>query len=142
MHLISEQPEPASIFLVAIDPERPDRLPWQVLAVIRAADAVFFDPDIQDQVLDLFGPRCHREELGSEQTAADLAVSDKIARMRKLAADGWRVVRLIAAPAGIAGAVEGLEAAGLNVRVLSGLRRGESRPYPELFATSLTGLAG
>ena len=142
MHLVSQQAEAASIFLVAVDPENPDRVPWQALAVIRAADAVFFDPYIEDRVLDLCGPRCHREVLGSEQTVTDLAQSGKIARMRKLAADGWRVVRLIAAPAGVAVEVERLEAAGINVGVLSGLVRGESRAYPERFATPLNGLAG
>jgi siroheme synthase len=142
MHLISEQAEPASIFLVAVDPEQPDRVPWQVLAVIRAADAVFFDPDVQDQVLDLLGRYCSREALYSEQGEAEFAQWGKIARMRKLADDGWRVVRLIAAPAGIAAEVNRLEAAGIQVRVLSGLVRGESRAYPERFAVSLTGLAG
>jgi hypothetical protein len=37
MHLIAEQPEPASIFLVAVDPEKPGRVPSQVLAVIGRA---------------------------------------------------------------------------------------------------------
>jgi len=72
MHLIAERPEPASIFLVAVDPEEPDRVPWQVLAVIRLADAVFFDPDVRSQVLNLFGPHCHREELRSAQRRAIL----------------------------------------------------------------------
>jgi len=128
--------------LVAVDPEKPDRVPWQVLAVIRSADAVFFDPGIRSQVLNLFGPHCHREELGPEQTVALVAPSRKIARLRKLAGDGWRVVRLIAVPAGIATEVDRLEAAGINVRLLSGLVRGETRACPELFATSLSGLAG
>jgi len=142
MHLIAEQPEPASIFLVAVDPEKPDRVPWQVLAVIGSADAVFLDPDVRGQVLNLFGPHCHREELRSAQTAGDFARSGKIARLRKLAGDGWRVVRLIAVPAGIATEVDRLEAAGINVRVLLGLERGEIRAYPELIAASLSGRAG
>ena len=142
MHLIAERPEPASIFLVAVDPEEPDRVPWQVLAVIRLADAVFFDPDVRSQVLNLFGPHCHREELRPEQTIALFAPSGKIARMRELAGDGWRVVRLIAVPSDIAAEVDRLEAAGINVRLLSGLVRGETRACPELFAASLSGLAG
>ena len=88
-----------------------------------------------------FGPHCHREELRSAQTAGDFAQSGKIARLRKLAGDGWRVVRLIAVPAGIA-KVDRLEAAGINVRVLLGLERGEIRAYPELIAASLSGRAG
>ena len=108
MHLIAERPEPASIFLVAVDPEEPDRVPWQVLAVIRLADAVFFDPDVRSQVLNLFGPHCHREELRPEQTIALFAPSGKIARMRELAGDGWRVVRLIAVPSDIAAEVDRL----------------------------------
>src|SRR5215472_5383021 len=47
MHLIAEQPEPASIFLVAVDPEKPDRVPWQLLAVIGSADVEFLDPDVR-----------------------------------------------------------------------------------------------
>jgi len=142
MHLIAERPEPASIFLVAVDPEEPDRVPWQVLAVIRSADAVFFDPDVRSQVLNLFGPHCHREELFPEQTVSLFAPSGKIARMRELAGDGWRVVRLIAVPADVAAEVDRLEAAGINVRLLSRLVRGETRACPELFAASLNGLAG
>lgn len=142
MHSIPDQPEPASIFLVAVDPESPGRVPWQVLAVIRAADAVFFDSDIEDRVSDLCGPRCYREEMRSEQTAADFAQSGKIARMQKLADDGWRVIRLIATAADIAAEVARLEAARINVRVLSGVVRGESRAYPERFAAALNGLAG
>ena len=74
--------------------------------------------------------------------AGDFAQSGKIARLRKLAGDGWRVVRLIAVPAGIATEVDRLEAAGINVRVLLGLERGEIRAYPELIAASLSGRAG
>src|SRR6516162_4619736 len=142
MHLIAERPEPASIFLVAVDPEEPDRVPWQVLAVIRLADAVFFDPDVRSQVLNLFGPHFHREELRPEQTIALFAPSGKIARMRELAGGGWRVVRLIAVPSDIAAEVDRLEAAGINVRLLSGLVRGETRACPELLRPPSTGLAG
>jgi siroheme synthase len=106
------------------------------------ADAVFFDPDVRSQVLNLFGPHCHREELFPQQTVAFFAPSGKIARMRELAGDGWRVVRLIAVPADVAAEVDRLEAAGINVRLLSGLVRGETRACPELFAASLNGLAG
>ena len=60
----------------------------------------------------------------------------------KAGGDGWRVVRLIAVPAGIATEVDRLEAAGINVRVLLGLERGEIRAYPELIAASLSGRAG
>jgi|SRR6516162_1252981 len=142
MHLIAQRPEPASIFLVAIDPEKPDRVPWQVLAVIRSADAVFFDSGVRSQVLNLFGPHCHREEFRPEQKAALFVPSGKIARMRELADDGWRVVRLIAVPADVAAEVDRLEAGGINVRLLSGLVRGETRACPEGFAASLSGLAG
>jgi hypothetical protein len=103
---------------------------------------VFFDPDVRSQVLNLFGPHCHREELCPEHTVALFAPSGKIARMRELAGDGWRVVRLIAVPNEVATEVDRLEAAGINVRLLSRLVCGETRACPELFAASLNGLAG
>jgi len=86
MHLIAQRPEPASIFLVAIDPEKPDRVPWQVLAVIRSADAVFFDSGVRSQVLNLFGPHCHREEFRPEQKAALLC-----RRARSPGCESWRM---------------------------------------------------
>jgi hypothetical protein len=132
MRKVPQEVEPASVFLAAIDPEKPDCVPWQVVAVIRAADAVFFDPGIAARVLDLFPQCCFCE------SAADV----EITRMRKLAGEGWRVVRLMATTGCIAAEADRLGAAGVNVRLLSEHDRGENRAYPELFTTSLNGLAG
>jgi hypothetical protein len=100
---------------------------WPALAALGAADAV-----LHDKAIDL----------------RSLAAGAGGGRAKKLAAEGWRVVRLIAgestAPV-LRAEAEELAAAGLAIRFLSGPRAPAPPlpvPAPQPFATALNGLAG
>ena len=137
-----ERMEPTSIFLIVTDPEEPSRLPWSAEAILRAADAVLYDSAIDNRVLELAAPNCFREKLAVQPATSGLQLPPEIARIRQLASEGWRLVRLVAGDASAAAEVNRLEAAGVRVRVLSGPTRAADRPRPELFPTALNGLAG
>jgi siroheme synthase len=137
MHIVPERREPASIFLIAVDPRRSEPMPWQALAVLQAADAVFFDAAVKGELARLVPPSCEREEMRAPQ-----AGSPEIARIRRLAGDGWRLVRLIAAEESVPTEVRRMEAAGLKVRALTGSLGGENRMQPELSPAALNGAAG
>lgn len=134
------------VFLIGCDPNRPGELSWPAQAALAAADAVVHDGSVDPSTLALVPPRCFVE-----------AVPGDVARVGKLAAEGWRVVWLVVgAPAVSLGALvdaERLADAGVSVSTIAGLpgdgRTGD-RPgagldatlAPQSFATALNGLAG
>ncbi len=142
MKRLSEIMEPASIFLIVADPEEPSRVPWPAQAILHAADAVLYDGAIDNRVLELASPNCFREKLSVQPDGSGLHHPAELVRIRQLAGQGWRLVRLVAGDASAAAEVTRLEAAGVRVRVLSGPTRAADRPRPELFPTALNGLAG
>lgn len=122
------------VVFVGCDPRRPGELPWPALAAIEAADAILYDIDIAAETLALVPRRCLAEAAGD------------YSRARKLAQEGWRVVRLVLGDPAIASPEsQVLAAAGLKVRALaghSGEQAGAAVPAPQPFATPLNGLAG
>jgi len=137
-----ERMEPTSIFLIVTDPEEPSRVPWPAEAILRSADAVLYDGEIDNRVLELASLNCFREKLSVQPAASGRQNPAELARIRQLASEGWRLVRLVAGNVSAAAEVKRLEAAGVRVRVLSGPTRDADRPRPELFPTALNGLAG
>jgi siroheme synthase len=117
-------------------------VPWAVQAIIQAADAVLYDSAIDNRVLALASPNCFRQALSLQPAGSSLQDTAELARIRQLAGQGWRIVRLVAADASEAMEVSRLESAGVRVRVLSGPARAADRPRPELFPIALNGLAG
>jgi siroheme synthase len=122
------------VVFVGCDPRRPGELPWPSLAAIEVADAVLYDVGVAAETLALVPRRSLAEAAGDGS------------RARKLAQEGWRVVRLVRGdPAAASAEWEGLAAAGLEVRALaghSGEGSGAAVPAPQAFATPLNGLAG
>lgn len=131
------------VFLIGSDPDRPGELLWPALAALAAADAVVHDPDIDPVTLALAPPGCLVEPAAGD-----------IARIRKLAGDGWRVVWLLAGDPAASGADRGraerLAAGGVAVHAIAGFskRQADSAlttgeiPAPHFLATALNGLAG
>ncbi|MGH7045765.1 MAG: hypothetical protein ACREE2_05165 [Stellaceae bacterium] len=134
------------VFLIGLDPERPGELSWPALAALAAADAVLHDATIAADTLSLVPGRCFVEALG-----------DDVARVGKLALEGWRVVWLVAGDAatwpGALVEAEHLAAAGIAIGTIASVaatgRDGAtaiagrtSRASPQSFATALNGLAG
>ena len=142
MDRFPETMEPASIFLIVTDPEEPSKVPWPAQAILHAADAVLYDGAIDNRVLELTAPNCFRERLSVQPAISGLQNPAELARIRQLAGQGWRLVRLVAGDASAAAEANRLEAAGVRVRILSGPARAADRPRPELFPTALNGLAG
>jgi siroheme synthase len=142
MDRFSERTEPASIFLIVTDLEDPYRVPWPAEAILHAADAVLYDGAIDNRILELTSPNCFREKLSEQPASSGLQHPAELTRIRQLAGQGWRLVRLVAGDRSAAAEVNRLEAAGVTVRVLSGPTRAADRPRPELFPTALNGLAG
>ncbi len=144
------------VFFIGSDPARPGDLPWPALAALAAADAVLHDGDIDPRTLALIPQRCfiERVEGGGAGATGENAVN---ARVRKLAGEGWRVVRLaVADPAGPSAdfvEAEGLAADGFVTCTIAALserrpamlgpasaRGGTAGPQP--LGTGLNGLAG
>ncbi|MBV9859432.1 MAG: hypothetical protein JO038_04930 [Alphaproteobacteria bacterium] len=134
--------EAASIFLIGTDTEDPSGLSWPGQAILQAADVVLHDADIDVRLLEQVPRSCFREAVVQQPPEGDSLRRADVARLRQLAGDGWRVVRLVAGDLRTATEVSRLEAAGLKVRVLTGSARSADRPRPELFPAALNGLAG
>jgi hypothetical protein len=121
------------VLFVGSDPQRPGELPWPAVAALEAADIVLHDPAVDRRTLALAPRRCSVEPI------ADI---DGAARARQLAADGWRVVRLIS------GAPEAAAAAQLGAGIRAGILASPSAETiaatlaPQPLATPLNGLAG
>jgi len=131
------------VFLIGFNRDRPGELSWPALAALAAADAVVHDGDVDPDILALVPRRCFVE-----------AVPGDIARVRKLANEGWRVVWLVVddpanSPAKVADA-ERLAEAGIAIHTIASLwSAGPDTPGPignalgpQSFATALNGLAG
>jgi hypothetical protein len=139
-------PEAGSVFLIEAHPECPGELPWPALAALAAAETVVHDDDVDPETLALVPQRCFVEPAPGD-----------VARVRKLAGEGWRVVWLVVGDPVLSpdkrAAAERLADAGITVRMiasLSGPGLGVSRrtngcgsaPAPQSFGTALNGLAG
>jgi uroporphyrin-III C-methyltransferase len=138
--------ESGLLFLIGLNPDRPGELSWPALAALMAADAVVHDADVDPDTLALVPSRCFVE-----------AAPVDIARVRKLASEGWRVVWLVVGDpakslATLANA-ERLAEAGITIRTIASLWSGGpdgfgpigslgDTPVPQSFATALNGLAG
>jgi siroheme synthase len=129
------------VFLLGSDPARPGTLSWPARAALAAADAVLHDGAVDPATLALVPRRILVEALPGD-----------LARVEKLAGEGWRVVWLVSgdparSPARRADA-ERLHAAGIATRTLAGFLPGDDRfaegvaAAPQPLATALNGLAG
>jgi uroporphyrin-III C-methyltransferase len=132
--------EAGSVFLISSDPERPGALSWPAQAALAAADAVLHDAAVDPAILALVPPRAFVEPAPGD-----------LARVGKLAAEGWRVVWLVsgdpaASPARRA-AAEYLREKGIATQLIAGFLPGDAvavfaGPPPQPLATALNGLAG
>jgi uroporphyrin-III C-methyltransferase len=139
--------EVGSVFLIGSDPERPGALSWPALAALAAADAVLHDGAVGPDTLALVPRRVLVEPVPGD-----------IARVGKLAGEGWRVVWLVSGnPASSPkrrAEVERLREAGIATHTIAGFLNcdedgvsgaavaaaGAVAPQP--LATALNGLAG
>jgi uroporphyrin-III C-methyltransferase len=136
-----------SVFLIGSDPERPGELAWPALAALAAADAVLHDGEVDRDTLALVPRRVLVEPVPGD-----------IARVGKLAGEGWRVVWLVngdpaRSPRRRADA-ERLRDAGIATHTIAGFLHCDEeavfgaaiRPAgavaPQPLATALNGLAG
>ncbi|HEV2301982.1 MAG TPA: SAM-dependent methyltransferase [Stellaceae bacterium] len=129
--------DPGLVLYVDFDAERPGELSWLALAALQAADVVLCDGAADHVILRLLPPRCFVEAAADGEAA--------VARAKKLAGEGWRVVRLVAGdPASAAGEAERLAALGVRVRSLASDRAGAAllKPLPQAYSTAFNGLAG
>ena len=133
------------IFLIRSDPAHAYMLAGPARAALAAADAVLHDADVDPSILDLVPQRAFVEPIASDIDRAP-AKSLAIARARKLASEGWRVVWLVSdddrhAPAALA-------AAGGAIHVCTNVCAHEPQPAavsgrgPQPLATAFNGLAG
>lgn len=113
---------------------------WPALAALGAADAVLQDGAIAPPSLAAVSQRAFVETIAAGQGGS---------RARKLAAEGWHVVRLVSGdPAGspaLLREAEELAAAGIAIRFFAGPHAPATPlpvPFPQPFATPLNGLAG
>jgi precorrin-4 methylase len=85
---ISDAPQSGGlVFLIGCSPERPTDLPWPARAALVAADVVLYEADVDAETLALIPSSCFVEEV-------QVGTPGSAARIEKLAAEGWRVVRL------------------------------------------------
>jgi siroheme synthase len=128
----------AEIVFVGCDPRVPAALSWPARAALDAADAVLYDRDVADATLALLPPRCFAEPVAGGEAA--------VARAARLARDGWRVARLLAAdPATAAAALaeqDRLSRVGIDSHTLSGTTSAGNVHASQPLATALNGLAG
>jgi hypothetical protein len=128
------------IFLIRSDPAHAHLLGRPARAVLAAADSVLHDDDVDPRILALVPHGAFVEPV-----ASDSDCTPAIARARKLASEGWRVVWLVSdddrhSPAALAAGgaihvctdvcVHGPQAAAVNGR------------DPKSLATAFNGLAG
>ncbi|MGH7112006.1 MAG: hypothetical protein ACREFK_16455 [Stellaceae bacterium] len=113
---------------------------WPARAVLGAADAILHDGMVAAPSLAVIPQRVFVETIAAGQGGG---------RAKKLAAEGWHVVRLVAGdPAGspaLLREAEELVAAGITIRFFAGPRAPADPlpvPVPQPFATALNGLAG
>lgn len=112
---------------------------WPALAALASADAI-----LHDGTLD---PECHAA-LPRTAFVEAIAASGAGGRAKKLAAEGWHVVRLVGNPTdsrALRAEAEELTAAGIAICCFSGpLDPARPLPVPEprIFAAALNGLAG
>jgi siroheme synthase len=132
------------IFLIRSDPAHAHLLARSVCAALAAADSVLHDDDVDPRILALIPHGTFVEPVASA-SGCSLAKSIAIARARKLASEGWRVVWLVSAddrhpPAVLAG--------GRTIHVCTDGYAHEPWPAmvdgrgPQPFATAFNGLAG
>ncbi|MGH7031279.1 MAG: SAM-dependent methyltransferase [Stellaceae bacterium] len=134
------------VLLIGFNPDRPGELSWPARAALSAADAVIHDGSADPDTLALVPRGCFVE-----------AVQGDIARVRKLAGEGWRVVWLVVGDPSISLATlanaERLAGAGIAIGTIASLPSGGpggDRPIaslgatlaPQSFATAFNGLAG
>lgn len=134
------------VFLIGCNPDRPGELSWPARAALAAADAVVHDGNVDPASLALVPRHCFVE-----------AAPGDVARVRKLAGEGWRVVWLVVGDPSISLATladaERLAQAGITIGTIASLpggSRDDERPdasldaalAPQSFATALNGLAG
>ncbi len=134
------------VFLIGSNPDRPGELSWPARAALSAADAVVHDGKVAPDILALVPRHCFVE-----------ADPGDVARVRKLAGEGWRVVWLVVGDPSISLATladaERLADAGIAVGTIAGLLGGgrdneravaslDASLAPQAFATALNGLAG
>lgn len=113
---------------------------WPACAALGAADAVLHDGAVAEPSLAAVPQRIFVEAV---------AAGEGVSRAKKLAAEGWHVVRLVAGdPTGspaLLREAEELAAAGIAIRFFAGPRAPKTPlavPTPQPFATALNGLAG
>jgi hypothetical protein len=82
------------IFLIRSGSAGADLLGRPARAALAAADAVFHDDDVDPRIRALIPRRAFVEPVASDSDCR-LAKSPAIARARKLASEGWRVVWLV-----------------------------------------------
>jgi uroporphyrin-III C-methyltransferase len=129
-----------SVFLVGANPERPGELSWPALAAIAAADAVLHDGAVASETLALVPRHVFVEPLPGD-----------LARVGKLAGEGWRVVWLVGgapmhSPERRAEAAR-LREAGIATETIAGFLSDDDSmavavAAPQPLATALNGLAG
>ena len=136
-----------SVLLVQADPARPGELSWPALAALAAADAVLHDRAVDPDTLALVPGRVLVEPMPFD-----------LARVGKLAGEGWRVVWLASGDPARSperrAAAERLRQAGIATETFAGFLPGddgdriEGSPRaigvvaPQPLATALNGLAG
>jgi len=132
------------IFLIRSDPAHAHLLGRPARAALAAADSVLHDDDIDPRILALVPHGAFVEPVASDSDCTP-AKSPAIARARKLASEGWRVVWLVSdddrhPPAALA--------AGGNIHVCTDVCAHEPQaaavngPGPKPLATAFNGLAG
>jgi siroheme synthase len=121
----------APVVLIGVDPDRRAGLSWPALAALAAADAVLHEAGVDPTILGLAPRHCLIEPAAAE-----------LARARKLAEEGWRVVCLVAGDP--AAAAARLAAAGIAAHAIALAGEPQCRPVPtpQHYAPALTGLAG
>ncbi len=82
------------IFLIRSDPAHAHLLAQSARAALAAADSVLHDDDVDPRILALVPHGAFVEPVASDSDCAP-AKSPAIARARKLASEGWRVVWLV-----------------------------------------------
>jgi hypothetical protein len=82
------------IFLIRSDPAHAHLLAQPARAALAAADSILHDDDVDPRILALVPHGAFVEPVASDSDCT-LAKSPAIARARKLASEGWRVVWLV-----------------------------------------------
>ncbi len=132
------------VFLIRSDPAHAHPLARPARAALAAADVVLHDDDVDPRILALVPHDAFVEPVASDSDCAP-AECPAIARARKLASEGWRVVWLVSdddrhPPAALA--------AGGIIHVCTDVCVHQPRPAmvnergPQPFATAFNGLAG